>query len=81
MPGPDEICLSFSRFAISQPILMVEVSKCSSRKVRGWPLSAYFDRSSNKTAIGPTIFADQPDDWEDLVRPVRPTLRADSGLV
>ena len=33
--GPDEICLSFSRFAISQPILMVEVSKCSSRKVRG----------------------------------------------
>ena len=70
-----------SFFAISQPIFMVEVSKYPCQKVKRGLGSAYFDRSSNKTAIGPTIFADQPDDWEDLVRPVRPTLRADSGLV
>ena len=62
MPGPDEICLSFSRFAISQPILMVEVSKCSSQKVRGGGLSAYFDRSSNKTTIGPQSRANGPDE-------------------
>ena len=50
-------------------------------KVKRGFASAYFYRSLNKTAIGPTIFADQPDDGEDLVRLVRPTWQADSGLV
>ena len=67
MPGPDEICLSFSRFAISQPILMVEVSKCSSRKVRGGGQPAYVDRSSNKTAIGPQSRANGPDEIPPVV--------------
>ena len=49
-----EIFLSFSRFALSQPIFMVEMSKCPSRKVKRGLGRAYFDPSSNESAIGPT---------------------------
>ena len=48
-----EIFLSFSRFALSQPIFMVEVSKCPSQKVKRGLGRAHFDPSSSKSAIGP----------------------------
>ena len=57
-----EIFLSFSRFALSQPIFMVEVSKCPSQKVKRGLGRAHFDPSSNKSAIGPTSRANQQPD-------------------
>ena len=62
-----KICPSFSRFALSQPISMVEVSKCSSWKVRGGVPRPLFDRSSNKTAIGPQSRANGPDEIPPVV--------------
>ena len=57
-----KICLSFSRFALSQPIFMVEVSKCPSQKVKRGLGRAHFDPSSSKSAIGPTSRANQQPD-------------------